>query len=215
MNKALALILCCSSLVTPGKAKQKKLEPNKGVIYGTVVSQNGQPGKRLWLMAEPMHGGQWPGTSSNDRGEYRFQGLAWGKYRVYVVDDDSGYRGDLVKEGDEPSEVEISPEHRQAEYRVVLPSKAGFLQIHLTNRKTGAAIPWMNVSVAPTEDPQHPFDSSRDSSLVILVPPDENLLLHVTAEGFGEWDQSAGTGKLIFVPSGTQLTLAVELEPAK
>jgi hypothetical protein len=47
----------------------------------------------------------------------------------------------------------------------------------------------------------------------MMVPPDRNLIIHVTADGFREWDESIGGGKPIFVPSGTRLTLAVQLEP--
>jgi hypothetical protein len=46
-----------------------------------------------------------------------------------------------------------------------------------------------------------------------LVPPDRNLLLHVTANGFREWDESVGRGKPINVPSETTLTLNVQLDP--
>jgi hypothetical protein len=73
----------------------------------------------------------------------------------------------------------------------------------------------MNVSVARTEDPGHDTSSTGDSSFVHMVPPDTNLLVHVRAKGFQEWDESSGRGKLIFVPSGTRLKLNVQLEPAQ
>jgi hypothetical protein len=49
----------------------------------------------------------------------------------------------------------------------------------------------------------------------VLVPPDENLLLHVKSDGFREWDESAGTGKPINVLTGSVLTLNVQLDPAE
>jgi Carboxypeptidase regulatory-like domain len=211
MKPALVLIISCLPLVI-GSAEQKK---GTGVIYGTVVSQNGQPGKRISLYAEPLDvGGQFPNTRSNDRGEYRFENLPWGRYTVSAEDDDAGYSGDVIDDSSQPS-VEISRERPNAEFRVVLPSKAGLLQIHLTNRRTGAAIPWMGVTVAPMEEPRRSRDHTCKSSELILVPPDRNLILHITAGGFREWDESAGTGKLIFVPSGTRLTLTVQLDPVQ
>jgi hypothetical protein len=64
------------------------------------------------------------------------------------------------------------------------------------------------------ENPESPlFTMSCYSNHVILVPPDKNLLLHVTSDGFREWDESVGRGKPLHLSSGTRLTLAVQLEP--
>jgi hypothetical protein len=211
VKPTLVLIISCLPLVI-GSAEQKK---GTGVIYGTVVSQNGQPGKRISLYAEPLDvGGQFPNTRSNDHGEYRFENLPWGRYTVSADDDSAGYSDDFIDDGSQPS-VEISPEHPKAEFQVALPSKAGLLQIHVTSRRTGADIPWIGVTVAPMEEPRRSHDHACKSSALILVPPDRNLILHITANGSREWDESAGTGKLIFVPSGTRLTVTVQLDPAQ
>ena len=58
------------------------------------------------------------------------------------------------------------------------------------------------------------FTMSCASNHVVLVPADKNLLLHVTSFGFREWDESVGKGKPLHLPSGTRLTLAVQLEPS-
>lgn len=97
--------------------------------------------------------------------------------------------------------------------KVHLPPKAGFVQIHLTNRRTIVGISGMRVAVMPMENPDSPlFTMSCYSNHVILVPPDKNLLLHVTSDGFREWDESVGRGKPIHLPSGTRLTLDVQLD---
>jgi hypothetical protein len=132
-----------------------------------------------------------------------------------VEDDDAGYSTDLAEETGEPAEVEISPEHPDAAFQVVLPPKAGLLQVHLTNRRTGERIKWMSVTVEPTEGPRSSDNHTSKSSETILVPPDRNLILHIWADGFREWDESVGAGKAIFVQSGTRLTLAVDLEPVQ
>lgn len=205
----LVLVASCLSLVIAVAQPSK----GTGVIYGTVVSQDRQPGKRIILYAEPLDvGGQFPSTRSDDQGEYRFENLPWGRYTVYAEDEDAGYLGDDIDDGSQPS-VEISRERPKAEFRVVLPSRAGLLQVHLTNRRTGAAILWMGVTVASMEDPRLSRDMTRKSSETILVPPDRKLILHIRADGFREWDESAGTGKLISVPSGTRLPLTVQLDP--
>jgi hypothetical protein len=210
MKRALILIISCLPLI--GLAQQRR---GTGVIYGTVVSQNGQVGKHIAIYAEPLGvSRQFPSTISNDHGQYRFENLPWGTYSVYAEDDEAGYLAEDDDVQTQPS-VEISRDHPQAEFRVVLPVKAGVVQIQLTNRKTGAVIPWMWVTVATSKDPLHSSNHSCKSSELILVPPDRDLILHIIADGFREWDESAGTGKFIFVPSGTRLTMAVQLDPAR
>ena len=73
-----------------------------------------------------------PRTSTNEKGEYRFQNVPWwGRYTVYAEDEDKGYSsfsaGPL---GDtNPPEVAITPEHREAELNVQLPPRAGFVPL--------------------------------------------------------------------------------------
>ena len=46
----------------------------------------------------------------------------------------------------------------------------------------------------------------------IEVPPDKDFIVHVTAEGFREWDESIGGHKVVRVPSGTETALEAQLE---
>jgi len=191
-----------------------------GVIYGIAIGQDGQPAKNVGLTAQPLGvalGTMLPHVKTNDAGEYRFQNIPWwGKYAVYAEDEDAGYSIFSTTAGHrEPSEIELTPEHREAELKIYLPPKAGFVQIHLTNRRTGSAISGMWVAVMSMANQESPlFTMSCYSNHVILVPPDRNLLLHVNSDGFREWEESAGRGKPIYVSSGARLTLAVQLEPS-
>src|SRR5436305_3373 len=124
MKAMLVSVLSCFLLVL-GTAQERK---GTGGIYGTVVSQSGQPVKRIILFAEPLGGGQFPTVTSNDVGEYRFENLSWGRYTVFADDPDAGYSGTVIDDRTQPS-VEISQERPQSEFRVVLPAKAGVLQI--------------------------------------------------------------------------------------
>jgi hypothetical protein len=97
----------------------------------------------------------------------------------------------------------------------ILPPKYGFLKIDLTNRRTGGGISTMRVTVMAAEKPESPlFAAYWDSKRAVLLPPDRDLLLHITADGFHECDDSGGEGKLLFLPSGTKRTIVVQLEPA-
>ena len=215
------LVFVSFLLLATAVAQQPDKPHPKGVIYGIAIGQDGQPAKGIGLTARPLGvplGTMLPHVKSTDKGEYRFESLPWwGRYTVYAEDNDAGYSVFSTGEGrDEPPEVELTPEHPVAEMKVHFPPKAGFVQIHLTNRQTTVGISGMRVVVMPMENPDSPlFTMSCYSNRVILVPPDKNLLLHVTSDGFREWDESVGRGKPIHLSSGTRLTLAVQLEPSK
>jgi hypothetical protein len=208
-------------LLVTAVAQQHDGPVPEGAIYGIAIGQDGQPAKGIELNARPLgvlvFRTMLDHTRTNDAGEYRFENLDWGKYTVYAEDEKAGYSS--ISTGptgnSTPSEVELSPAHPEAEFKLYLPPKAGFLQIHLTNRRTGGGIAGVQVAVMPMENSESPlFTISCHSTHVILVPPDKNLLLHVTSDGFHEWNESVGEGKPPHLPSGTRLRLAVQLEPS-
>jgi|SRR5438132_2490550 len=215
-----ALVFAGLILLATAGAQQHDESHSKRVIYGIAIGQDGRPAKGIGLTADPLGvalGAVLPHVKANDTGEYRFENLPWwGRYTVYAEDEDAGYSSfSTGPAGDSHlSEVELTPEHPEAEFKVYLPPKAGFLQIRLINRRTGVVIAGMRVAVMPMENPESPlFTMSCYSNHVVLVPPDKNLLLHVTSDGFREWDESVERGKPIHLPSGTRLALAVQLEP--
>jgi hypothetical protein len=206
-------------LLATAVARQHDEPPPKGAIYGTAIGQDGLPARRIGLRASPLGvalGTVLPYARTNDTGEYRFEGLPWwGRYTVYGEDEDAGYSIFSNGPADEghPSEVEVTPEHPEAEFKVFLPARAGFLQVHLTNRRTGGGISGMRVTLMTMERPVSPlFAMSCYSNHIVLIPPDKDLLLHVTSDGFREWDESVGQGKPIRPRSGARLTMEVQLE---
>jgi hypothetical protein len=189
------------------------------VIYGTVIGEDGQPAKGLGLTAHPLGigvGAALPQTTTNQSGAYRFENLPWwGRYTVYADDEEAGYSLYSTAPARHVAEVEVTSEHRKAELNLHLPPEAGFLHLHLTNQVTGAAIPAMRVAVMAMQKPDLLlFTMSCSSTHVVLVPPDKNLLIHVTSDGFREWDESVGRGRPINVQSGTPMSLDVQLLPS-
>ena len=216
-----AFLFVAFLLLATAVSQQRDKPRPKGAIQGITIGDDGQPAKGIRLTAHPVggvvRGPVFPSAITNDTGEYRFENLPrWGRYSVYAEDDDAGYSRFSTGPADcESWEVEVTPAHPEAEFKVYLPPKAGFLQIHLTNRSRGFDISRMRVVVMPTEGPESPgLTIVGGSSHVILVPPDKNLLLHVTSDGFREWDESVGSGKPLYLPSGARLTLDVQLEPS-
>lgn len=220
MKTALVFVGLLLLAAAPGQQNDEP-HPN-GVIYGIAIGQDGYPAKGIELNAEPL--GVFvsrkvlPYKKTNDAGEYRFENLDWGRYTVYAEDEQAGYSGiSTGPAGDSsPPEVELTPEHPEAELKVLLPPKAGLIYIHLTNRRTGAGISGMRVALMSTKNPASPlFTMSCYSDHVILIPPEKSLLLHISSDGFREWNESIGKGKLVHLASGTRLKIDIQLEPAK
>jgi hypothetical protein len=216
-----ALIFVSVLLVASAPAQQHDEPHPNGVIYGTAVDKDGNPAKNIGLTACPLGvalSAILPHTTTNARGEYRFENLPWwGRYAVYPEDREAGYSSfSNPRVGNRYSEeAEISPGKPKAELNVVLPDKAGFLRIHLSSQKSGVAIIGMRVALMSAESPRSPLMTmSCESSQVVLLPPNKRLLLHVTSDGFREWSESVGSGKLVELAPGAELTLNVELEPA-
>jgi len=214
------LTLACLLLTTIAVAQSQESTRPDGSIYGVAVGPDGQPAKGITLTATPLGvplGAALPATKTNDGGEYRFVNLPWwGRYTVYAEDEEAGYSA--FSTGGygqtQPPEVEITPARREAELRVNLPHKAAFLSVHLTNAKTGAPISDLDITVLhDTKPPSLAFTMGCYSTKTVLLPPDQNLLVHITANGFREWTESVGSGKLLHLASGARMDLDVELEP--
>ena len=96
-----------------------------------------------------------------------------------------------------------------------LPPKAAFLRVHLANGRTGAPLSGMKITVMrDTNPPSLAFTMSCFSTKTVLLPPDEGLLIHITSDGFREWKESVGKGKVLHLASNSHLTLNLELDPA-
>jgi hypothetical protein len=202
-------------------AQQLDGQSAKGVIYGAVIGNDGNPATEIRLTAFPLGvplAAALPHARTDRNGHYRFESIPWfGRYTVYADDVDAGYSAFSTGPGGprQPPEVTLSPEHPQAEFNFRLPPRAGFLEIHLTDRKTGVIIPGVKVTIMSADDPDRPIHGETcDSGRFILIPSDKDLLLHVTSQGFNEWDESAGAGKPIRLTSGERLSLDVRLEPS-
>src|ERR1700692_2228959 len=138
-----ALVFVGLFLLAAASAQQNDEPRPKGVIYGIAIGQDGQPAKQIGLTAEPLGvglGAVLPHTRTNDVGEYRFENVPWwGRYTVYGEDENEGYSSfSTGPAGDStPPEVELTPEHPEAELRVLLPPRAGFIPSSSDQPKNG------------------------------------------------------------------------------
>jgi hypothetical protein len=203
-------------LTTSAAPAQQDEQPQRiGVIYGTLIGRDGHPVPALRVTAFPVGvgiAGKLPVVKTDSDGKYRFEKLKLGRYTVYAHDEEAGYpdySSSFYLGDTRTPEVELTVEHPEAELRVELPPKAGFLQIHLTDRNTGTEIRTMRAKLALADNPNLWISTSCYSSQVLLLPPDKDVQLHLTSDGFGAWDRS------IHLRSEERLTSNVQLEPMK
>jgi hypothetical protein len=207
-----ALKLACLLFVATAFAR------DGGTIHGKAIDANGQPIPHLSLRAAPLGvvlGTAVPETITNEKGEYRFERLQ-GRYTVLAEDEAAGYTTCSKTGGiTHPAEVELTSDRWEAELQLKLPPKAAFLKVNLTNRRTGAPIPTVDVSVMDGTAPSSLIcGTNRSTSHAFVLPPDRDILVHITSPGFREWDLTVGAGKPIHAASGAEVVLNVQLEPS-
>lgn len=224
MKTAIALAVLWLTVGASGQEpKQPSNELLTGTIYGVVIDPDGHPANGMRLTAVmrcPSTCSYWESeTVTSQGGEYHFRHLPLGrKYAVFSKKAQMEY----PRFSPPPTAiVELTVDHPNAELRVDLPPTVGILTIHLTDRTTGAFIPrgLVKIKVADARGSRWSEVWAADSSnclffpdCAIPVPPDKQLLVHVSSAGFREWDTSIGKGKPILVQSGARLTLDIQLE---
>jgi len=196
-----------------------------GVIRGAVFDRSGQRATGITVVGWPLGvdlGAMLPRVMTDQAGDYRFEHVCRGRYTVIVEDKKAGYpyASPLMNEflyGVRAAVVKVTAKHPQVELRVNMPPKPGLMQIHVSDGEKKTAVLQFTVKLSVPRQRRTHFlaiefkqDVRNDE---IQVPPDKNVICHVTAEGFREWRESAGTGKTMLVPSGTHVALEVSLDP--
>jgi hypothetical protein len=213
-----ARMFACLLLATTAVAQAQGVIDARGSINGTAIGTDDKPAVRIGLTATPLSIApvptSLPHTVTDGSGRFRFD-LPWGKYIIYADDEAAGYSGySTGRTGQtDPLIVEITPKEAEAKVSLTLPPRAAFLHIQLINEVSDKSISSMDITVLRESDHSPFFDMSCASNKVILLPPDQDLIVHITSNGFHEWKKSAGTGEMLRLSSGQNFTLNVGLVP--
>lgn len=165
-----------------------------------------------------------PHTKTNKAGEFCFEKVCPGKYSVLPEDKNAGYPNSSpylyeFLYGYRVKNAELTDKTAEVELRVELPPKPGHLFVNVVNQKTKADIRQFTVRVkvfgqSKPRWMEVKFDPTIDNS-EMLVPPDLDLFLAVTADGFRKWKNGSKSRGLLRIPSGTQTTLDLELDSSR
>ena len=196
-----------------------------GVVHGAVIRQDGKPWSGVGLVLEPTGDYDYllPRTKTDEQGQYRFVEVPCGEWGVYVEDEEAGYPRSghdtyWFLYGVRGPKVRITEKKLEGQLNVIAPPRPGILVLHVKSASTKAEITknevrlnvsrkrWIQSSCDESEPP-----SCENSSY--LVPPNQNVILHIKSPGFREWKESAGHGKLIHLSAGEVMKLEIELTP--
>jgi|GEM_PF-673824 hypothetical protein len=198
----------------------------KGVVHGVVLGRDGETVSSLDVTLYPLGVSlsyMLPHMKTSQRGEYRFEQLCSGRYSVFVTDTDAGYPLSspyLIQflYGGRIPQVKITDKHLDAQLSLDLPPKPpAQLQVRIENSKTESKLEEVEVQLRISRKRRVSYvcheSSPCDSKPFLLLPPDQDVLMRVTASGFHEWRVGTKRGKIIRVPSGELLTIKVALDP--
>jgi hypothetical protein len=197
------------------------------VIQGAVIDMDRQPAKDFTLAVWPLgldHGSAIPIVKSNQAGEYRFERLCPGRYTVLPDYEKLGYpvvspNAYQFLYGLRVEEVKLTAENSLAELPVKPPPKPGRMHVHISDRATSAKILRFTIELkVPGRkrmgDILLLFEPTTSDD-AIVVPPDTEFTIHVTAKGFHKWSGNGGDRGVFLVASGSWATLNAELDPVR
>jgi hypothetical protein len=194
-----------------------------GSICGTVLDENGQPANGISIMAVYLgaHSGPYPASRSDSTGHYCLFNVPYGDNVPAADDPTHGYANSQASlyaattDNKVPVNVaHLSAEHPQATIDFRLPYKAALLMIHLTDAITGRPQLALFYELSAQADPQGRYmKGSQSAKNQLLVPPNENVLLKVSAPGYREWPYDGSPGYVLSLLPGERKTIEVPLQP--
>lgn len=189
-----------------------------GSICGIVQDENGAPASFVKIVAiyQGAHSGPFPLGKTDSTGRYCVDNVAPGDYVMSAADPKQGYpeMGSIFYSLRRPNpEVHIAIGNLKGHADWRIPYKAGFIEVALTDARTGKPIIPMIFSLVLQSSPKDGFmRGSIASTSALLVPPNENVYFKVSAPGYGEWPVDGTKGKLFNLLPGRTERFAIALQ---
>jgi hypothetical protein len=194
-------------------------DPLMGSICGIVQDENGAPASFVKVVAiyQGPHSGLEPFGKTDSTGHYCINNVADGDYVMSAADTEKGYPelGSIFYSVQRPGpEVHIATGNLKGHADWRIPYKAGFVEVALTDARTGKPIIPMFFNLVLQSSPKNGFmRGSSLSTAALLVPPNENIYFTVSAPGYKEWPADGTKGILLNLLPGRTERLAIALQP--
>jgi len=176
------------------------VEPG-GVISARVFDQNGSPVAGAVVEMEPSDGrvvaGAVPECLTDESGACSCDKMQFGKYRATAMKTADRYPDQtfgLYGHDKKPLVVEITPETPVATASITLGPKAASIALKVVEDGTGLPVKSPSVTLRLAESPNVFLSVGSNLNSNILVPPDEDILVEVSAEGHKSWQLETQPG---------------------
>lgn len=209
-------IICVFLLVAATYAVCEPTGSHNGEICGIVFNESGDPASNVqlaaMLQAPGGHTGGYPGTYADESGHYCIGGLPLGRYTLSGDDEGLGYpmRDLSFYSWHSPApHVTLTPEKPDANLDWKLPFRAGFLYLRIPAAHSAQEMVPMAVELVLRTRPRLGRMSAiltpemgKSVEVRYLLPPQEDVLLRVSAPGHQSKADDDCRGKLLNVDPG-------------
>jgi hypothetical protein len=198
---------------------QSANQPN-GSICGTVLDENGLPARLIKVIAIREGASGPPEVGKTDEsGHYCIGDLAPGDYVMSADDTDHGYPitashrgGFFYLEPTPQQKVRITSVNLTGHADWRIPYKVGWVKVKLTDALTGKVIP--DISFRLTNTSGGVSIVTRPSITPILIPPNSDFYLEVSAPGYRSWPEEGTKGMRLNLRPGETQTIEIALSPS-
>jgi hypothetical protein len=210
----LALVLLCSAAMAG--------QDSRGIIRGTVLDEAGAPVANAYVAADMMAGGKIATvieTYTDPTGQFVFEGLSFGEYRVSAQKETEGYLSTRpnIFEHNLPLTLRITPDNLTESTTIRFSPKSAILTGTVRDATTGARIP-AEITLKPENgDGLLGTGTNGKENFHLSVPANTGFTIEITARGYKPWTyrdeanpQQVGLLKL---DSGSEKKFDVRLDP--
>lgn len=189
-----------------------------GSICGMVLNEHGQRAALVHVTAFYMgpHTGIMDGGTTDENGQYCLEGVRFGEYVMSADDPKKGYPPMVYSffSEDPPNvPVVLSALTPKAHADWQIPFKAAVIRIKLTDAMTGKPLINMSYTLALRIRPETYLHGSSAASQDLLIPPNQDVLLTVTADGYQRWPDDGTKTRIVNLAPGTIQNFDIALRP--
>ncbi len=212
--------LTAALLLTSLPALAQTFSGPNGSICGTAFDETGKPASLVRVTADTLDptGALQPFATTDKEGHFCILNLSIGTYLLSADDAERGYP-DTFEAFYAPHlprkfiHVISEDKGKPTQADLHIPYKAATIRIKLTDASTGKPIEDMLVNVVALARPKCSKYRGMSPAAPLLIPPNEDVRLTISAPGHSKWPDDGTPGKVVHLASGATQQFAIALRP--
>lgn len=211
----LTYLAACLFIVSTCSAQSYDPTHPQGRIVGSVVNDLNEPIASAFLCTSIVRTNSANtscGEKADKQGHFDIS-VPLETNRVFAQDPDVGFQPP-IRPMEQGVRVELTESKPVAEVTLQIGLRPAEIDLSVTDKATGKPVDSFTVRWIRIDDEPATFVASTKNR--VLVPPNVDVLLIVQARGYKRWfysDVTSPSHPVLYLSSGDQRTVAVELEP--